>query len=723
MLAIDSPTGVGISAETSMGTRSFLVVLTLSTTFVACKGGGGDGECAAQHTGAELEVSTEFIEFGLQTQGERVVKTVTISNPGDLPLGIKNIYLISSVKETRGDKGSFSDFVEVADMIIPSGGSAEGTRRPVPNDSGGGGDTSGEIDTADTDGTDPVPSEENQCGDGTGFLFCLPPGARIPVTISFSPDQPRDNYDSLVIESADAPELEGSTTPWALPHRDTDNRWRQVYLHGTGAETVANAVVSPRSVDFGLVWADDPQIQYIAVKNLGEGNLTYKGYQVSEDCSDGFEVTFAPPTNTVIEGATSSVIEVTYTAPDNAVEEARCKVTVTTDDLDTPEQVVELVANSGRNPDNKSPIVEILSPKPGYQHQGFGPINMELVVRDPDQPANTLTCKVGSVIQVPALLANCKPSDEAGHVFVSVPIVDILDAGLEVLTVTVTDQSEIRRRASVPILINANYPPDDNDGDGFGKNDETWKDCDDNNIASYPYAAEVADEKDNDCDFKVDEETDNADDDGDGLPEVGGDCDDNNPDTYSGAPEILDGADNDCDGIRDENTSAYDDDGDGFTELDLDCNDTSIVVNPGSPEICGDGLDNNCNGLKDSAEPCVEVDSKPRIIGLVNPTQTDIEFEEATQVNVLVSEPDGDALTYQWSSANAIGTIDNPAAPTITWTAPASKDLPLEKGQDGAYVKLSVIVVDPDGFQDWDFTEIGVYKTGSLKAPICEPAQ
>jgi hypothetical protein len=415
------------------------------------------------------------------------------------------------------------------------------------------------------------------------------------------------------------------------------------------------------------------------------------------------------------------VIEVSYTAPDNAVEEARCRITVLTDDLDTPEQVVDIVANGGKNPENKSPTVEILSPKPGYQHQGFGPIKMELVVRDPDQPANTLTCKVGSTIQVPALLANCKPTEESGHMTISVPIIDILGQGLEVLTVTVTDQSEVRRRASVPILINANYPVDDNDGDGFGANDETWKDCDDHSMSSYPYAAEIFDGKDNDCDYKIDEETDGADDDGDGLSEVSGDCDDNNEDTYGGAPEVLDGADNDCDGVRDENTSAFDDDGDGFTELDLDCNDNEVNVNPGSPEICGDGLDNNCNGLKDTAEPCVQLDSKPRLIGRVSLTQTDVEFEDSMQASVLVSEPDGDALTYTWSAAEGKGTIDNPAAPTVTWTAPASKDLPLESGQDGTTVKLSVIVQDPDGFQDWEFADVGVYKTGSLKSPICEP--
>ena len=40
------------------------------------------------------------------------------------------------------------------------------------------------------------------------------------------------------------------------------------------------------------------------------------------------------------------------------------------------------------------------------------------------------------------------------------------------------------------------------------------------------------------------------------------------------------------------------------SSLGLDCNDSDIAVNPGAEEICGDGLDNNCNGEIDDAELC-----------------------------------------------------------------------------------------------------------------------
>jgi len=42
--------------------------------------------------------------------------------------------------------------------------------------------------------------------------------------------------------------------------------------------------------------------------------------------------------------------------------------------------------------------------------------------------------------------------------------------------------------------------------------------------------------------------------------------------------------------------SDVDDDGDGFTAAEGDCNDNSASVNPGALEVCGDGIDQDCNG-------------------------------------------------------------------------------------------------------------------------------
>ncbi len=46
-------------------------------------------------------------------------------------------------------------------------------------------------------------------------------------------------------------------------------------------------------------------------------------------------------------------------------------------------------------------------------------------------------------------------------------------------------------------------------------------------------------------------------------------------------------------------------DGDTFTEYEGDCDDTNNSIHPGTDEICGDGMDNNCDGTIDE-QPCIQ---------------------------------------------------------------------------------------------------------------------
>ena len=46
----------------------------------------------------------------------------------------------------------------------------------------------------------------------------------------------------------------------------------------------------------------------------------------------------------------------------------------------------------------------------------------------------------------------------------------------------------------------------------------------------------------------------------------------------------------------------FDNDRDGFDEV-ADCDDDNPSVYPGAAEICGDGLDNDCDGKTDSLDP------------------------------------------------------------------------------------------------------------------------
>ena len=191
----------------------------------------------------------------------------------------------------------------------------------------------------------------------------------------------------------------------------------------------------------------------------------------------------------------------------------------------------------------------------------------------------------------------------------------------------------------------------DADGDGFGDAAAAVDacdignglvanaaDCDDANEASYPGAAEICDENDNDCDGDIDEDSEvlfYADTDGDGYgdPDVTSmgcdpdegfvadatDCDDTRENAFPGAPELCDEVDNDCDGDVDEEptdgTIYYPDtDGDGqgdenlptpactlpegYSENGEDCDDAVATTYTGAPELC-DEVDNDCDGETD----------------------------------------------------------------------------------------------------------------------------
>ena len=164
----------------------------------------------------------------------------------------------------------------------------------------------------------------------------------------------------------------------------------------------------------------------------------------------------------------------------------------------------------------------------------------------------------------------------------------------------------------------------DKDGaDGKTAECPAGTDCDDADNDVYPGATELCGNKvDEDCDGAdlacpaecLDADKDNHMAKTDDCPQ-GTDCDDADNDIHPDAVEICGNkVDEDCDG-KDEDCppECNDGDGDGYGSgddcIDWDCNDGNDKVHPGAEEICDNGIDDDCvDGDADCPDTCDDGD-------------------------------------------------------------------------------------------------------------------
>ncbi len=185
----------------------------------------------------------------------------------------------------------------------------------------------------------------------------------------------------------------------------------------------------------------------------------------------------------------------------------------------------------------------------------------------------------------------------------------------------------------------------------------------------------------------------------------GFDCDDSNPVVAPDALEICDTFDNDCDSLVDDadpsrdpalGVTSYDDiDGDGFGNVAAseaecvadagevlvsgDCNDVNPAINPVAVERCNLLVDDDCDGLRDDADPSLD------------PASESLWFQDN----------DGDGFGRAGSSTSAcLGPVGSVSNDDDCADNDAAKGPPLQWEED----------FDGDGFT-----------AGGLTGPLCDP--
>ena len=287
----------------------------------------------------------------------------------------------------------------------------------------------------------------------------------------------------------------------------------------------------------------------------------------------------------------------------------------------------------------------------------------------------------------------------------------------------------------------------DGDGDGYGLDSSTRDecsqpsgyaayggDCDDADTAYNPGATE--DDCTDPADYNCDGATAYIDADGDGWAACE-ECDDYDSNINPGADEYCDGHDDDCDGAIDEDDALdagvwyADVDGDGYGDAAAtatactagsgfgadatDCDDGDATVSPGGVEVCGDGVDNDCDGVLLGCEWSGSTSlSSPdgKFTGDFAHNHAAWSMAGAGDVNsdgfddFLVS-----ATSYD-SFEGAVYLVTGPVTGTAALGTVSAVVLPGVSGERIGYDVTGAGDLDGDGFLDMAVSELGGLGTG-----------
>lgn len=311
----------------------------------------------------------------------------------------------------------------------------------------------------------------------------------------------------------------------------------------------------------------------------------------------------------------------------------------------------------------------------------------------------------------------------------------------------------------------------DVDSDGFAgtltrtaciQPDDTYTvsdDCNDSDPMVSPAGYELCNDIDDDCNNVIDDATvtgagwwyldADEDDYGDiatalwscssieGYVENGDDCDDANSGAAPKHREICDEIDNNCDGAIDELGASgerdwyADADADGYGDQAVtteacaapagfvgdwkDCDDTATSTNPGALEVCGDTVDNDCDGVSEACGPWGERAVAVADASFAGEKSTD----DAGRSAAFVPDTDGDGLDDIVIGAGRAdpGTTDGGATYILRGNyagamalGEAAARIIGESGADqSGFAVAGLADVDGDGLGD---VVIGAYKDG-----------